>query len=142
MAEPAPRAPYGFRVGQDEALEPVPEQAAAVRRVRELQAAGASLRAIRAALERELGERVGLDALSRLLRLIKGAFLPPAPFLEALKAYRERFGDAPTVMGIPSARYPEIEAEMRRALEDGVPRTDGDFRRVLGYGELPPGAEI
>ena len=142
MAEPAPRAPYGFRVGQDEALEPVPEQAAAVRRVRELQAAGASLRAIRAALERELGERVGLDALSRLLRLVKGASLPPDPFLEALKAYRERFGDAPTIMGIPSGRYPEIEAEMRRALEDGVPRTDSDFRRVLGYGELPPGAEI
>ena len=31
---------------------------------------------------------------------------------------------------------------MRRALEDGVPRTDSDFRRVLGYGELPPEAEI
>jgi hypothetical protein len=79
MDEPAPRAPYGFRVGQDEALEPVPEQAAAVRRVRELQAAGASLRAIRAALERELGERVGLDALSRLLRLVKGASSPRTP---------------------------------------------------------------
>jgi hypothetical protein len=142
MAAPAPRAPYGFRVGQDEALEPVPEQAAAVRRVRELRAAGANLRAIRAALERELGERVGLDALSRLLRLVKEAPSPPDPFLEALKAYRERFGDVPAIMGIPSARYPEIEAEMRRALEDGVPRTDNDFRRVLDYRELPPGAEI
>ncbi len=77
MAEPALRAPYGFRVGQDEALEPVPEQAAAVRRVRELRAAGANLRAIRAALERELGERVGLDALSRLLRLVREASPPP-----------------------------------------------------------------
>jgi hypothetical protein len=70
------------------------------------------------------------------------AFPPPDPFLEALKAYRERFGDAPTIVGIPSARYPEIAAEMRRALEDGAPRSDADFRRALGMKPPPPGADI
>jgi len=39
-----------------------------IRRAGELRAAGAPLRAIQAALERELGARVGLDALARVMR--------------------------------------------------------------------------
>jgi putative DNA-invertase from lambdoid prophage Rac len=62
------RVPYGFQVGQEGALEPVPEQQAAIRRAGELRAAGAPLRAIQAALERELGARVSLDALARMMR--------------------------------------------------------------------------
>jgi DNA invertase Pin-like site-specific DNA recombinase len=62
------KVPYGFRVGQDGALEPVPEQQAAIRRARELRGTGAALRAIQTALEEEQGARVSLDALSRLLR--------------------------------------------------------------------------
>jgi DNA invertase Pin-like site-specific DNA recombinase len=62
------RIPYGFRVGEEGALEPVPEQQAAIRRASELRAAGAPLRAIRAALEAELGARVSLDALARVIR--------------------------------------------------------------------------
>ena len=62
------RVPYGFQVGKEGALEPVPEQQAAIRRAGELRAAGAPLRAIRAALEAELGARVSLDALARMMR--------------------------------------------------------------------------
>jgi putative DNA-invertase from lambdoid prophage Rac len=62
------KVPYGYRVGPDGALEPVPEQQAAIRRAGELRAAGAPLRAIRAALGTEHGERLSLDALSRVLR--------------------------------------------------------------------------
>jgi hypothetical protein len=62
------RVPYGFRVGKDGALEPIPEQQAVIRRIGELRAGGAQLRAIRAALETEHGERVSLDALARMVR--------------------------------------------------------------------------
>ncbi len=61
-------APYGFRVGQDGALEAVPEQRAAMRRARKLRAAGAPLRAIQATVQAEHGERVSLDALARVVR--------------------------------------------------------------------------
>src|SRR5215213_4842972 len=62
------RVPYGFQVSKEGALEPVPEQQAAIRRAGELRAAGAPLRAIQAALEAELGARVSLDALARMMR--------------------------------------------------------------------------
>lgn len=60
--------PYGFRVGEDGALEPVPEQQAVIRRAGELRTAGAPLRTIRAALEAEHGVRVSLDALARVVK--------------------------------------------------------------------------
>ncbi len=66
------RVPYGFRVGEEGELEPVPEQQAAIRRAGELRAAGAPLRTIRAALEAELGARVSLDALARVVRKSAG----------------------------------------------------------------------
>ncbi len=62
------RVPYGYRVGEEGALEPVPEQQAVIRRAGELRAAGAPLRAIRAALEAEHGVRVSLDALARVVK--------------------------------------------------------------------------
>ena len=62
------RVPYGFRVGKEGALEPVPEQQAVIRRAGELRTAGAPLRAIQAALWAEHGERVSLDALARVVR--------------------------------------------------------------------------
>ena len=64
------RVPYGYRVGVGEegALEPVPEQQAVIRRAGELRTAGAPLRAIQAALWAEHGERVSLDALARVVR--------------------------------------------------------------------------
>ena len=49
-------------------MEPIPEQQAAIRRAGELRAAGAPLRAIRATLEAELGARVSLDALARVVK--------------------------------------------------------------------------
>jgi hypothetical protein len=61
--------PYGYRVGEDGALEPVPDQQAVIpRRAGELRAAGKPLRAIQRVLEAERGTRVSLDALSRVLR--------------------------------------------------------------------------
>ena len=62
------RVPYGFRVGAEGALEPIPEQQAAIRRAGELRATGAPLRAIQTALEAELGARVSLDAIARVVR--------------------------------------------------------------------------
>jgi putative DNA-invertase from lambdoid prophage Rac len=67
------KAPYGFRLvkvgeGKETVLEPIPEQQAIIRRVQELRAAGATLRAIQATLADEHGERVSLDALSRLVK--------------------------------------------------------------------------
>jgi DNA invertase Pin-like site-specific DNA recombinase len=62
------KVPFGFAVGQDGALEPVPEAQAVIHRAGELRTAGAPLRAVQAALEAELGQRLSLDALSRVLR--------------------------------------------------------------------------
>ncbi|MFC7478671.1 recombinase family protein [Dankookia sp. GCM10030260] len=62
------KVPYGYRVGPKGALQPIPEQQAAIRRAGELRAAGAPLRAIRETLGAECGERLSLDALSRVLR--------------------------------------------------------------------------
>jgi putative DNA-invertase from lambdoid prophage Rac len=62
------KVPYGFRVSAEGSLEPVPEQQAAIRRAGELRAAGAPLRAIRAALEAEHGARLSLDAIHRIAR--------------------------------------------------------------------------
>jgi hypothetical protein len=44
-------------------------------------------------------------------------------------------------MGIPPVRYPELIAELQAAVRDGVPRNEGDIRRALGMGPLPPGAD-
>jgi putative DNA-invertase from lambdoid prophage Rac len=67
------KVPYGFRLvkvgdGKETILEPIPEQQAIIRRVHELRATGATLRAIQATLGDEHGERVSLDALSRLVK--------------------------------------------------------------------------
>jgi putative DNA-invertase from lambdoid prophage Rac len=61
------RVPYGFRKGAEGALEPVPEQQAAIHRATALRASGAPLRAIQAVLQAEHGRRLSLDALSRVL---------------------------------------------------------------------------
>ena len=53
--------PYGYRVGENGALEPVPDQQAVIpRRAGELRAAGKPLRAIQRVLEAERGTRVSL----------------------------------------------------------------------------------
>ena len=70
-----------------------------------------------------------------------GPDLPSAPLMEAARAYRAKFGRMPPTMGIPRARYPELIAELQAAVRDGVPRTEGDIRRALGTGPLPPGAD-
>jgi DNA invertase Pin-like site-specific DNA recombinase len=62
------KVPFGFKVGQDGALVPVPEQQAAIRRAGELRTSGAPLRTIQAALAAEHGARVSLDALARITR--------------------------------------------------------------------------
>ena len=73
------KVPYGFRVGAEGALEPVPEKQAVIGRAWELRVAGAPLRAIQATLQAEHGEAVSLDALSRVVREAAGdgARLPP-----------------------------------------------------------------
>ena len=70
-----------------------------------------------------------------------GPDLPHEPLMEAARAYRAEFGRMPPIMGIPSARYPELIAELRAAVRDGVPRSEGDIRRALGMGPLRPGAD-
>jgi DNA invertase Pin-like site-specific DNA recombinase len=62
------KVPFGFRVGKDGALEPVPDQQAAIQRAAELRTGGAPLRTIQATLEAEHGARVSLDALARIMR--------------------------------------------------------------------------
>ena len=80
------------------------------------------------------------DELERLLR---AEALPPRdPFMDALEAYRARFGSTSTIMGLSSARYPELAAELWAAVRDGVPRSDADIRRALGMGSPPEGAEL
>ena len=61
------KVPFGFRVGEDGALEPVPAEQALIQRAGVLRSAGKPLRAIQAALEAEHGRRLSLDALSRVL---------------------------------------------------------------------------
>jgi DNA invertase Pin-like site-specific DNA recombinase len=62
------KVPFGFRVGPDGGLEPVPDQQAVIRRAAEMRAGGAPLRAVRAALEAEHGARLSLDAIQRIAR--------------------------------------------------------------------------
>ncbi len=61
------KAPFGYRVGMDKALEAIPEQQAAIARAAAMRASGAPLRAIQAVLEAEHGQRLSLGALSRVL---------------------------------------------------------------------------
>ena len=63
------------------------------------------------------------------------------PLTEAVRAYRAKFGRMPPIMGIPSARNPELIAELQAAVRDGVPRSGDDILRALGMGPLPPGAD-
>lgn len=63
--------PYGFQVGAEGALEPVPEQQAVIGKAKALRAEGASLRAIRAALADE-GVRLSLDAINRISQPVEG----------------------------------------------------------------------
>jgi DNA invertase Pin-like site-specific DNA recombinase len=62
------KVPFGFKVGKDGALVPVPDQQAAIQRAGELRTNGAPLRKIQAALAAEHGARVSLDALARIMR--------------------------------------------------------------------------
>lgn len=62
------RLPYGYRIGEDGKLEPEPAQQAVIRHALELRTNGFSLRAIQAALATDHGERISLDALSRVLK--------------------------------------------------------------------------
>lgn len=71
------KLPFGFRVGEDRGLEPIPEQQAAIQRACSLRADGKPLRAIRAALEAEHGVSLSLEALSRIVRETPAA--APAP---------------------------------------------------------------
>ncbi len=73
---------------------------------------------------------------------LEGADPPRARLTEAVQAYRAKFGRMPPIMGIPSTRYPELIVELWAAVRDGVPRSDSDFRRALGIGTPPPGADI
>ncbi|MCG7363534.1 recombinase family protein [Roseomonas sp. ACRSG] len=61
------KPPYGYCIGEDGGLEPVPAQQKTIRHARELRAAGKPLRAIQAALAEKHGEQISLDALSRLV---------------------------------------------------------------------------
>lgn len=63
--------PYGFTVGAEGALEPVPEQQAVIHRAQALRAAGKPLRAIRDALAAE-GVVLSLDAISRISKVGEG----------------------------------------------------------------------
>jgi DNA invertase Pin-like site-specific DNA recombinase len=62
------RVPYGYRVGEEGGLEAVPGQQEVIRHAMALRASGQSLRAIQAALAQDRGERMSLDALSRVLK--------------------------------------------------------------------------
>jgi hypothetical protein len=57
--------PWGYRKGKDGALEPVPEQQAAIARMRQLRAEGVSLRKIMGQMSAE-GHPVTLPTLMRL----------------------------------------------------------------------------
>jgi len=59
--------PFGFRVGDDGALVPDTGEQALIAHARALRADGATLRAIRAALEARHGRKLSLDALHRVL---------------------------------------------------------------------------
>ena len=72
---------------------------------------------------------------------LEGADPPRARLTEAVRAYRAKFGRMPPIMGIPSARNPELIAELQAAVRDGVPRSGDDILRALGMGPLPPGAD-
>jgi putative DNA-invertase from lambdoid prophage Rac len=60
------KVPFGYRATAEGALEPIPEQQAAIARALALRQAGTSIRAIRATLADE-GHRLGLDTLHRIV---------------------------------------------------------------------------
>ena len=59
--------PFGFRIGEDGSLVPEDAEQAVIAQARALRAGGATLRAIQTALEAQLGRKLSLDALQRVL---------------------------------------------------------------------------
>ena len=60
------KVPFGFAVGSDGALEPVPEQQEAIASARAMRASGAVLREIRGVLVADHGVKLSLDAIARI----------------------------------------------------------------------------
>ena len=73
-------------------------------------------------------------------RLREEADPPPDPVMDAVDAYRARFGDTPWMIHIPEDRMPGWLAAIHDAVRTGRPLTEADMKRVVGFGYPPPGA--
>lgn len=62
------KVPFGFRVGEDGALEPVPAEQEVIATARALRAQGEPIRAVQAEVARRHGRRLSLDALLRVTK--------------------------------------------------------------------------
>lgn len=62
------KVPFGFRVGADGALEPVPAEQQVIATARALRAQGEPIRAVQAEVARRHGRRLSLDALLRVTK--------------------------------------------------------------------------
>ncbi len=78
------------------------------------------------------------DELERRLRA--EAIPPPDPVMDAVDAYRARFGDTPWMIRIPEDQMPAWVAVIGEVARTGRPLTEADLRRVVGHGYPLPGA--
>jgi hypothetical protein len=60
---------------------------------------------------------------------------------EAIKAYKKKFDDVPTIMGIPPEYGQQMADVLEEAVEDDEPLTDDEFRAALGLDPLPEDAD-
>ncbi len=78
------------------------------------------------------------DELERRLRA--EAIPPPDPVMDAVDAYRARFGTTPWMIHIPQDRMPAWLEAIHDAVRTGRPLDEADLKRVVGFGHPPPGA--
>lgn len=53
-------------------------------------------------------------------------------FLDLVEEYQAKFGDAPTIMGLPEDLLDKAASVLRNAIKANEPVEDDDFQRAIG----------
>jgi hypothetical protein len=61
------------------------------------------------------------------------------PLMDVISAYRDRFDDLPTLMGVTESSD-KMARVLQRAIDEGEPLSDGEWYKALGIEAPPKGA--
>ncbi len=82
----------------------------------------------------------GPDPLEELERRSRAEAFPSSnPVMDAVDAYRARFGDTPWMIHVPEDRMPAWLDAIREATRTGKRLSEVNMQRVVGFGYPPPG---